>query len=247
MSSIIFKGIDIKNRARNIKVEIFDRIDFTRLGLQSIDLSPLKEWEFSNRVRIILLRENYLSKIDLDPLSSCTNLHNLALDKNSLSTIDLSPLTSCKRLYKLYLYHNNLSEIDLKPLKNLKDLSVLFLHGNLLSDIDLSHLPSSIKRIGINENYNLINADQFFEKITYENETRPQIKYQDKYESNQEYEEDYGYEEDFSYQEDNERSSNDQRSDVLNPNNPEHQAALDNRANQLNPQHPAYRSSRGKK
>ena len=43
------------------------------------------------------------------------------------------------------------------------------------------------------------------------------------------------------------RSPNDQRSDVMNPNNPEYQDALDNRANQINPQHPVYRSSRGKK
>ncbi len=47
--------------------------------------------------------------------------------------------------------------------------------------------------------------------------------------------------------EENERSPNDQRSDVLNENNPEYQAALDNKANQLNPQHPAYHASRGKK
>jgi len=43
------------------------------------------------------------------------------------------------------------------------------------------------------------------------------------------------------------RSLNDQCSDVMNPNNPEYQDALDNRVNQLNPKHPAYRSSRGKK
>ena len=33
------------------------------------------------------------------------------------------------------------------------------------------------------------------------------------------------------------RTPNDQRSDVKNPNNPEHDAARDNRANQLNPNH----------
>lgn len=41
------------------------------------------------------------------------------------------------------------------------------------------------------------------------------------------------------------RSPNDQRSDALNPNNPEHAAAQDNRANQLNPNSDAHRSSRG--
>ncbi len=59
MTSIIFEGIDIKNRTRTIEIESHDRIDLTRLGLQSIDLSPLKEWEFSDKVRIFLLRENF--------------------------------------------------------------------------------------------------------------------------------------------------------------------------------------------
>ena len=43
------------------------------------------------------------------------------------------------------------------------------------------------------------------------------------------------------------RSPNDQRSDVMNPNNPEHQDNMDNRANQLNPNNSAYGSSRGKR
>ncbi len=40
-------------------------------------------------------------------------------------------------------------------------------------------------------------------------------------------------------------SPNDQRSNVMNPNNPQYQSAIDNRANQLNPNNPAYWSSRG--
>ncbi len=187
---------------------------------------------------------NFLSKIDLDPLSSCISLENLALDKNSLTTIDLSPLSNCKRLYKLYLYHNYLSEIDLTPLRNLNNLAVIFLHGNDLSEIDLNPLPENIKRIGINENYTLKYSDKFSEKITYETEPRPQIKIESDLEDDQNYEEDYGFEEDYGYDEDYEISPNDQRSDVMNPNNPEYQSDLDNRSNQLNPQH---RSSRGKK
>ena len=41
-------------------------------------------------------------------------------------------------------------------------------------------------------------------------------------------------------------SPNDQRSNVMNPNNPQYQSAIDNRSNQLNPNNPAYRSSRGR-
>ncbi len=41
------------------------------------------------------------------------------------------------------------------------------------------------------------------------------------------------------------RSSNDQRSDAMNPNNPEYHASLDNTSNQGNPNNNAYRSSRG--
>ena len=36
-------------------------------------------------------------------------------------------------------------------------------------------------------------------------------------------------------------SPNDQRSNVMNPNNPAHQAALDNRSVQLNPNNPEYK------
>ena len=42
-------------------------------------------------------------------------------------------------------------------------------------------------------------------------------------------------------------SPNDQRSNVMNPNNPEYQSAIDNRSNQLNPNNPAYWSSRGQR
>lgn len=42
------------------------------------------------------------------------------------------------------------------------------------------------------------------------------------------------------------RSSNDQRSDALNPNNPECQAYQDNRSDQLNQNNSAYHSSRKK-
>lgn len=42
-----------------------------------------------------------------------------------------------------------------------------------------------------------------------------------------------------------ERTPNDQRSDVKNPNSPDHQSDLDNRSGQLDPQNPKYDSSRG--
>ena len=43
---------------------------------------------------------------------------------------------------------------------------------------------------------------------------------------------------------DHDRSPNDQRSDMMNPNNPEYQAAMDNHSDQLNPNNDAYWSSR---
>jgi hypothetical protein len=91
----------------------------------------------------------------------------------------------------------------------LNELGVIFFHGNPLSKIDLSPLPSTIKRVGINKNYELINADHLIEKITYETEPRTQIIY----EYDQAYQEDYGYEEDFVYPGVYERSPNDQRFD----------------------------------
>jgi len=40
------------------------------------------------------------------------------------------------------------------------------------------------------------------------------------------------------------QAGNDQRSDVKNPNNPQHKDAQDNRADQLNPNNPASRDNR---
>jgi hypothetical protein len=111
-------------------------------------------------------------------------------------------------------------------------------------EIDLAQLPSNIKRIGINKEYRLLNSDRFLKKITYETEIRPKIIIETK----KNYEESYNFsEENFLSQKGDRRYPNDQRSDTMNPNNPEHKAALDNRANQLNPKHSAYHSSRKKK
>lgn len=41
------------------------------------------------------------------------------------------------------------------------------------------------------------------------------------------------------------QSPNDQRSDVKNPNNPQHGQADGNRGGQMNPQHPDYQGGRG--
>ncbi len=38
------------------------------------------------------------------------------------------------------------------------------------------------------------------------------------------------------------KTGNDQKADVKNPNNEQHQKAIDNRANQLNPNHDASKS-----
>ena len=37
------------------------------------------------------------------------------------------------------------------------------------------------------------------------------------------------------------RSPNDQRSDAMNPNNPNYQESVDNRSDQLNPNNPEYK------
>ena len=58
------------------------------------------------------------------------------------------------------------------------------------------------------------------------------------------------FEDDYLFSDDNSnigRSPNGQRSDVMNPNNSEHQVNTDNRANQLNPNNLAYGLSRGKR
>lgn len=244
----MFTGIDRNNREITFTPNSRERIDLRQLGLVSLDLAPLKEWEYTNRIRFLILRENYLNEIDLRPLKYFTDLEVIALDRNSIRKIDLSPLKHCKRLNKLYLYHNFLTKIDLKPLENLESLAGIFLHGNPLFKIDLGCLPPNIKRINLNQRQKVINADSFLHLITHESEPRPEIPIRAMQTiSSEDHVEKYYEDSDYLLADyDDYRSPNDQRSDIMNPNNPEYKATQDNRANQLNPKHPAYHSSRRK-
>lgn len=123
---------------------------------------------------------------------------------------------------------------------------MLWLHNNESESIDLSSISKlpELKRIGLDKTINLKNSviPKEIESIIELNEEQRQERSEQVKDSDYEY-----YDESEDYFISSGRNPNDQRSDVMNPNNPEYQDALDNRANQLNPKHPAYRSFRGKK
>ncbi|MHA2227446.1 MAG: hypothetical protein ACXAC8_19675 [Candidatus Hodarchaeales archaeon] len=244
------KGKDINNKEITIEITNIRRFGIERQNLSSIDLSPLESLENQEQVISFVAHENFLGKIDLSFLKRCKNLSVLYLFCNNLKEIDLTPLKYCSKLNKLNLHDNYLNRIDLTPLESCKELKVLWLHNNELEFIDLSPVSKlpELKRIGLDKTINLENSliPKEIESIIELNEEQRQERYL--FTSEQVKDSDSGYydeSEDFFIS--SGRNPNDQRSDVMNPNNPEYQDALDNRANQLNPKHPAYRSSRGKK
>ncbi len=247
---INLKGKDINNEEITIELQITytNHLRLDKQNLSSIDLSPLESLENPEQVSIFVAHENFLENIDLSFLKRCKNLSVLYLFCNNLKEIDLTPLSYCLKLNKLNLHDNYLNKIDLTPLESCKELKVLWLHNNELESIDLSPVSTlpELKRIGLDKTINFENSiiPKKIESIIELNEEQRQ----DRFTSEQVKDSDFGYyDESEDYIISSGRNPSDQRSDVMNPNNPEYQDALDNRANQLNPKHPAYRSSRGKK
>ncbi|MFW9808360.1 MAG: leucine-rich repeat domain-containing protein [Candidatus Thorarchaeota archaeon] len=99
------------------------------------------EWveEIDKAVRIDI-SSNWLTEVDLSPLTSCKGLEYLSLAVNRLQTIDLTPLQNCKRLRHLDLSHNNLTEIDLTPLAECESLVYLYMQENRFSRVNIAPL-----------------------------------------------------------------------------------------------------------
>lgn len=92
------------------------KLQLNNNSLEDIDLSPLGNWsEFNVTVD---LSNNYLKKINLEPLSYCKGLRELNLSDNQLKKIDLSPLQHCKNICQVDLRKNALSKVDISPLIN---------------------------------------------------------------------------------------------------------------------------------
>jgi hypothetical protein len=89
---------------------------------------------------MLLLNDNKLMKIDLSPLSNCTELTNLLLGFNKIMSIDLSHLSSCVNLKEIHLSSNKISKLDLSILSHFKKLDILRFGSNSFSEVDLSPL-----------------------------------------------------------------------------------------------------------
>ena len=95
----------------------------------SSDLAWIKNLE--NIVRLDISC-NYLSTVNLTPLSDCQSLKYLDLSENAIDDIDLSPLASCEKLETLDLSYNRLKDVSLTPLVRCKSLRFVYLHRNQL-------------------------------------------------------------------------------------------------------------------
>ena len=102
-------------------------------------------------VREIRLDHHDIESINLNALSSFSNLEVLDLSHNRLHRIDPTPLASCKNLLKLDLSHNHLLGIRLGSLKYCKKLEELNLNGNYMRKISLSSLGhlSKLRKLGL--------------------------------------------------------------------------------------------------
>ncbi len=99
------------------------------------------EWveEIENPVRIDI-SSNWLTKVDLSPLESCSDLEYLSLAVNKLEQVDLTPLQECKRLRHLDMSHNRLTNVDLTPLAGCRDLVYLYMQENMFSTVNIAPL-----------------------------------------------------------------------------------------------------------
>ena len=99
------------------------------------------EWieEIENPVRIDI-SSNWLTKVDLSPLESCSDLEYLSLAVNKLERVDLTPIQECKRLRHLDLSHNRLTTVDLTPLAGCRDLVYLYMQENMFNTVNIAPL-----------------------------------------------------------------------------------------------------------
>ena len=67
-------------------------------------------------------------------------LVNLSLNGNYLTRIDLSPLSSCMNLERFILGYNNLTSIDITPLWDLDSLEYLYISNNPLDSASCEHV-----------------------------------------------------------------------------------------------------------
>jgi hypothetical protein len=86
------------------------------------------------------MSSNWLTEVDLTPLTTCKELEYLSLAGNRLETIDLAPLESCHHLRLLDLSHNLLTDIDLTPLSECKSLMYLYLQENRFHKVNIAPL-----------------------------------------------------------------------------------------------------------
>ena len=95
-------------------------------------------------LKVLSLRRNHLSSINLSPLSTCVNISWLNLSDNQLTAIDLSQLSACAGLEQLYLNQNSLTSIDLSPISPFAYLESLSLNDNELDSLSCIQVCSFI-------------------------------------------------------------------------------------------------------
>lgn len=118
-----------------------ERLDIFHSSVTDIDLSGLLNNE---TLSYFSIDQTNIDKLDLSPLSSCTNLKSLKMHFNhKLQSLDLTPLSSCTNLTDLTIRGTSLKQLNLGPLSsclNLKHLSVI--ENPKLLSLDLAGCPN---------------------------------------------------------------------------------------------------------
>lgn len=112
-------------------------IDLSGLGITSIDLSTLREF---NSPEHLLPQGNLLQGIGLSPANDCASLRRVDLSDNQLCSVDLDSFGPCSELDTLLLSGNKLGTIHLSSLSECSGLIHFDLSLGQLQTIDLSPL-----------------------------------------------------------------------------------------------------------
>ncbi|MHA1883315.1 MAG: leucine-rich repeat protein [Candidatus Thorarchaeota archaeon] len=169
---------------RFVDLKVTTNLDRESKIRQKLNVS---EWRiYSSLLGTELDDDEYVSNIDLTPLSGCKNIRVLKLNRLGLKSVDLEPLRHCTLLeefhffgpepeerecfeFSYYVSHGRadpgelLKKIDLSPLANCRKLRVLTLSGLNLESIDLEPLKAckELEELNILDPIRLRRPDSF--------------------------------------------------------------------------------------
>lgn len=113
MEEMTIKYWSPHGRQEETKYRQDDRVvDFSTRAAIRVDLSNL---EICSQLLTLILSNNWLEELDLEPLQNQKTLTDLRIENNHLESLNLWPLAKCEALMNLNLMQNRLKELDVTP------------------------------------------------------------------------------------------------------------------------------------